>query len=224
VGYYIDLSEITLDELLNDLKSVDLLPSQQILKEDIDKNFEKIKNQKINNLEELQTALKTKKSMETFSNQSSISIEYLTILRRLTNSYHPEPRDIKDFSCINEKIKTGLRELGILTTVNLYDWIKNESERKKLKSILDITDKDILLLTKLTDLSRLRYVNQSFAELLVNSCYDTVDKIKNANYEELYDDLIKINNEKKYFKGKIGLKDMKFLVNDKIYSTSAIEY
>jgi hypothetical protein len=224
MGYYIELSEITLDELQNDLKSSDLLPSQQILKVDIDKIFEKIKNQKNNNLAELQTALKTKKSMETFSSQSSLSIEYLTILRRLINSYHPEPRDIKDFSCLNEKIKTGLRELGIFTTVNLYDWIKNENERKKLKSNLDIADEEILLLTKLTDLSRLRYVNQTFAELLINSDYDTVDKIKKADYEKLYDNLIKINSEKGYFKGKIGLKDMKFFVNDKIYSTSAIEY
>jgi len=64
MGYYIDLSKMSLNEFKENLKSRNLLPSQQILKKDIDKNFNVIKKQNIENLHQLQQALKTKKKLK----------------------------------------------------------------------------------------------------------------------------------------------------------------
>lgn len=68
MGYYIDLSRITLNEFKKKLKSTDLLPSQQIIKEDIDDKFQVLQSQNIENMHQLQQALKNKGNVNEFSN------------------------------------------------------------------------------------------------------------------------------------------------------------
>jgi hypothetical protein len=64
MGYYIDLKNISLDEYKEILKSADLLPSRMVLKENIDDIFDAINTQKIENVDELQTALKNKNKLQ----------------------------------------------------------------------------------------------------------------------------------------------------------------
>ena len=97
MAYYRDLTKISINDYKEILHSGDLLPSWQVLKEDIDKNMDIIKCQKIQNLEELKTALKDKAKVEIFSEQSGLSVDYLMVLRRVINGYHPKPNRIKDF-------------------------------------------------------------------------------------------------------------------------------
>ena len=114
--------------------------------------------------------------------------------------------------------------MGIKTTIELYDMIITKEKRKKLEKELKISNEEILLLTKLTDLSRIRYVNQTFATLLTNSEYDTVKKIKKADHKKLYESLLEINESKNIFKGKIKIKDMNFLIKEAMNVPAEIEY
>jgi hypothetical protein len=214
MGYYIDLTRISIDVLKERLKNNDLLPSQQILKEDIDERFRIIKFLKIKTVEELKQALKTKRDVSRFSAETTLPEDYLTVLRREINSLHPQPRKIKEFPCLSDKVRSKLENAGIRTTVELFDRIATKSGREVLRKETGINQEEILLLTKLTDLSRIRYVNQTFATLLVNSEYDTTEKIKKADYKELYKKLMEINTENNIFKGKIGVNDIKFLVKE----------
>ena len=224
MGYYIDLREISLDAFRRKLETTDLLPSQKILKEKMDEGFKVLKAQGIKNMYELQQALKTKAKVNQFAQATLLPIDYLIVLRREVNSYYPQARKIKDFPCLEERIKKGLENIGIQTTVELYDKIAKKEERNKLKKQLNMAEEEVLLLAKLTDVSRIRYVNQAFATLLVHSDYDTVEKIKKADDQELYDKLIQFNKEKRYFKGNIGLKDMKFFIEDTVNVALDIEY
>ena len=224
MGYYIDLSKISLEQFREKLANGELLPSQQILKDDLDERFQKIKDQKINNMNELKQALKTKAQLNKFAATTFLPIDYLTILRREVNSYHPQARKIKDFPCLSAKTIKGLAAIGIKTTVELYEQIVTKAARKKLQEKLGITSKEALLLAKLTDVSRVRYINQAFATLLINSEYDTLQKINQADFEELYQQLSTINQEKGYFRGKIFLKDMKYLIKDTENVSFEIEY
>lgn len=224
MGYYIDLREISLDAFRRKLETTDLLPSQKILKEKMDEGFNVLKAQGIKNMYELQQALKTKAKVNQFAQATLLPIDYLIVLRREVNSYHPQARKIKDFPCLEERIKKRLGNIGIQTTVELYDKIATKDERNKLKKQLNMAEEEVLLLAKLTDVSRIRYVNQAFATLLVHSDYDTVEKIKKADDQELYDKLIQFNKEKRYFKGNIGLKDMKFFIEDTVNVALDIEY
>lgn len=224
MGYYIDFSKITLDKFKMMLESTYLLPSQQILKDKMDSRFEVIKSQDINNLEQLKQALKNKNKINSFSKETSLPVDYLTVLRRVIKSYHPTPRKIKDFIELSKETKDKLENIGIKTTPQLYDKLAAKVDRNTLKKELDVDDEEILLLAKLADVSRLRYVNPAFATLLVNSDYDTVSNIRNADYQELYKELVRINEDKKFYKGRINLKDMKFLVNDTEHLSLDVEY
>ena len=66
---------------------------------------------------------------------------------------------------------------------------------------------DILDLTRLSDVARLKWVGPKFARLLVASGYDSVEKIVNEDYKEFYDHIMQINKEKNIYKGGLGLED-----------------
>lgn len=214
MGYYIDLSNVSLNAFKNKLKSSRLLPSQMILLEDIDRKFETFEAHGIRNMYELQQVLKNKDKINVFSKLTSLPVDYLTVLRREVNSYHPQARKLKDFTVLSSKTKKMLEEMGIKTTLQLYDKVASKTDRNNLKNEWGVDDLELLILAKLCDVSRLRYVNPAFATLLVNSNYDTVEKIKNADFNEVYEDLILVNGNKKFYKGRINLKDMEFLIND----------
>ena len=214
MGFYIDLSQISLDEYQRKLTTGYLLPSQQILKENIDTRFRVLHEYHINNMHQLQQTLKTKAKVTAFATTTSIPIDYLTILRREVNSYHPQPRKIRDFPSLSEHLKTRLHEIGIKTTKDLFERVATKTERTKLQQELEIIDNEVLELAKLTDVSRLRYVNQTFATLLVNSRYDTVEKISQADHQALFEHLQHINEDKRFFKGRFGLQDMKSFIID----------
>ena len=133
MGYYIDLSSIPLDTYQKRLETTDLLPSQQLLKIDIEEKFKEIKSHNIVNMFQLQQTLKTKEKVKQFSETTSLPIDYLTVLRREINSYHPRPRKIKDFPGLSGKLKEKLVQIGVQTTVELYDKTATKSERDKLK-------------------------------------------------------------------------------------------
>lgn len=64
--------------------------------------------------------------------------------------------------------------------------------RYELANSLDISDDEILVLAKLTDLSRIKWVGATFARILLEVGYDSVQKVSNSNPEDLY---LRINKE-----------------------------
>ena len=224
MGFYVDLTGISLDEFKRRLTEEELLPSQQILKEDMDERFGKIAGGGVKTMAELKTALKTKKHVGTFAARTALPEEFLIVLRREVNSYHPQTRKIKDFPGISDSVKEGLEAKGVKNTMELYDAVKTPERRKSLAQQIGASEEEMLLLTKLTDLSRIRYVNHTFATLLTNSEYDTVEKLSRSDYREVHRRLMEINGEKNFFKGSIALSDMRLFINDTGYIPLEIVY
>ncbi|MDD1775141.1 MAG: DUF4332 domain-containing protein, partial [Methanobacterium sp.] len=190
----------------------------------IDDKFKVLKSIDIKNVDELNRKLKNKKNIKELSNDTSIKTDYLTILRRYVNSFHPPPRKIGDFPSLSHLTVDKLEKMGITTTPQLYDKLVTKELRNNLKTELGVADEEILILTKLADVSRLKYVSPIYATLIVYSDYDTVQKIRNADYNDLHNQLVKINKEKNLYKGRINLKDIKYLVNETDYVTLDVEY
>jgi hypothetical protein len=224
MGYYVDLKNISIDEYKEILKSADLLPSQMVLKENIDDIFRNIKKQKIDNVEELRKALNSKNKLQNFSKQSGISEDYLKILIRNVNSYRQRPNRIKDFPCVSENVILELENLGIKNTLQLFDKILTPQNRNRLSTQAGISEGDILRLAKLTDLCRIRWVNHTFAYVLLEAGYDTAEKVADADYQELYEKVKKLNEEREIFKGHIGVHDMKLCVEAARGLSFEIEY
>ncbi len=212
MGYYIDLEKITLDDYKAKLEVGYLPPSRMILKENINERFEIFKKKGINNLKELQQTLKQKNKLTEFSKIECFSEEYLSILLREINSLLPKPNKIKEFIGISTDTINKLEKIGIKDTVKLFDKVKNPQNRKELAYSLGISEEEILILTKLTDLSRIKWVGAIFARMLLEVGCDSVQKAANFNPEDLYNKIKQINKEKNFFKGSIGLNDMRIFV------------
>jgi endonuclease III-like uncharacterized protein len=224
MGYYIDLEKISIDDYKEILRTADLLPSHMILTKNIDEMFNLLKKRKIENLGELRTALRSKNILQDFSKHSGISEDYLKILIRNVNGYRQKPNRIKDFPGISENVILKLESLGIKNTLQLFDKILTPQSRKELSSQTGISEREILRLAKLSDLCRIRWVNHTFAYVLLETGYDSDDKVADADYQELYEKVKKLNEEREIYKGNIGVNDMKRCVNAAKELTFDVEY
>jgi hypothetical protein len=224
MGYYIDLKNISIDDYKEILRTADLLPSHMILTKNIDEMFNLIKKRKIENVEELRTALRSKNKLQDFSKHSGISEDYLKILIRNVNGYRQKPNRIKDFPGVSERAILMLEQLGIKNTLQLFDNILTQQSRDELSSQTEISERELLRLAKLTDLCRIRWVNHTFAYVLVEAGYDTAEKVADADYQELFEKVKKLNEEREIYKGSIGVNDMKRCVHAAKGLTFDIEY
>ena len=224
MGYYIDLENISIDKYRDILKSADLLPSRIILKNDIDDIFNIIKKLQIDNVDELQKTLMNKNEVQDFSKKSGIPEDYLKILIREIKSYRQSPNKIKAIPDISENVILKLKNIGIKNTLQIYDKILTLQSRKQLSNQIEISENEILRLTKLTDLSRIRWVNHTFAYVLLEAGYDTAEKVADADYKEMYEKVKKLNEEREIYEAHIGLHDMKLCVEAAKDVSLEIEY
>lgn len=216
--YYRDLSLIDIDQFKSKLMKTDLLPSQKLLGENIPENMKIIKKQGITDLEQLQMTLKTKPSVEQFSELTGLSVEYLTLLRREVNSYHPKPINIKDYPGVEKELVEKLSGLGIKNTKQLFPKIFNKKLREDFVNQNNFKKEEILELTYYTDLARLKWVGAKFAKLLIESGYTSISKIKKSDPDKFLKKLYTTNEKKELYKGGHGEDDLKkwleFVVKD----------
>ena len=213
MGYYIDLDKISIDDYRIKLEAAYLPPSRIMLKDRLDERFGYFKSIGIKNAKELVKMLNRKDSFSELKKVECLSGNYLTILLREINSILPKPNRIKDFKTISKDTISKLESLGINNTLKLFDRVISPETRKKLAIDSGIDDKTLLELTKLTDLSRIRWVGTTFAGMLYDLGVDTVEKVIQSDPVDLHARLKQLNIEKNIFKGQIGLNDIKILVN-----------
>lgn len=224
MGYYIDLEKISIDDYRRKLESAYLPPSRLILKDKLDERFEYFKNIGINNVKGLFQLLKKKDKLAELSKVDLLSGDYLNILLRELNSSLPKPNKISDFIEIAEETIVCLEKIGITNTEKLYDKVVKKSDRKKLADSIGIDYKDILELTKLADLSRMKWVGVTYAQMLYDLGVDTVEKVCVSDPIDLHSRINQMIKEKNIFKGSIGLNDVKILIESANELPLEIEY
>jgi hypothetical protein len=224
MGYYIDLRSISIDKYKVKLGLSDLLPSRMILKDRLVERFNYFKSIGIKNVKDLQQTLKKKDKLAELSEVDCFSEDYLVILLREINSIQPKPNKISEFIGISPETASKLDKIGIKDTVGLYDNILTSNSRKELAVKANISETEILELTKLTDLSRVKWVGATFARMLYDVGIDSVEKASKADYVELHKKINQINKEKNFYKGQIGLHDMKLFVDAAKEVSLEIEY
>ncbi|RPH31809.1 MAG: DUF4332 domain-containing protein [Bacteroidales bacterium] len=212
MGYHIDLKSITIDEYKRKLESSFLIPSRMVLKDKIDERFNHFNSIGIKNVHELQLMLKSKSKQIELAKNPLFSEEYLTILFRELNSIQAKPNKLKEFIGISNDTINKLEKEGIKDTLKLFDRVRTVESRKELANKLGINENEILELTKLSDLSRIKWVGATFARVLYDAGFETLEKVSKANYEDLHKSIVKLNKEKNLYKGHIGLNDMKICV------------
>ena len=83
-GYYPDLSAFSLEQLKIILENLRLLPGQKIIGQDIDERFACFAGHGIENLQQLQTALKSKGDVQSFATLTGLPVDYQYSGERLT--------------------------------------------------------------------------------------------------------------------------------------------
>jgi hypothetical protein len=224
MGYYIDLETISIDEYREKLKSAYLPPSRRILRERTEERFGYFKEIGIKNVKELIQLLKKKDEFDELQKIDCLSGDYLTILLRELKSTLPRPNRIKEFPGISAITSEALEKIGIKNTVKLFPRIINSMARKELAEITGLNKSEILELTKLTDLSRIKWVGVTFARILYDIGIDTVEKVSFAKPEELHQMINHYIKETDIYRGQIGLNDLKILIQAAGEVPDDIEY
>jgi hypothetical protein len=195
-----------------------------ILKENLDIRFSYLKKIGIKTIAGLLALLKKKGEIKELSKQEFFSEEYLTVLLRHLKGLQAKPRKLDDFKWISADIIKKLQNERIKNTKQLYEVILTRKSRKDLVNKLCVNEKEVLKLIKQTDLTRIQWVNSTFAQVLYEAGYDTVEKVKKANSEILYKKILEINKAKNLYKGNIGLNDMKICIEAANEVDFEIEY
>lgn len=224
MAYHIDLQRISLDQYSTRLKTAYLPPSRVMLRERTEERFNHLRELGIKNLNELIRFLKKKENVEELQKTAYFSGDYLKILLRELNSMLPKPNKISEFPGISDVDVEKMEKSGIKNTIQLYDRIVSLKKREDLSETTGIEASVILELTKLTDLSRIKWVSPVFARMLYDLGFDTVEKISKADPVVLHQKIIQINKERKIYKGQIGLNDIRILVDAAKEVLLEIEY
>ena len=195
-----------------------------ILKEKLGELFGYVKNMGVNNVRELIQLLKKKEKLAELSKIDCFSGDYLTILLRELNSTLPKPNKLTDFVEISKDTIRKLEAIRIVNTEKLYEKIIKKADRIELAKSTGIDIQEILNLTKLTDLSRIKWVGATYAQMLYDLGVDTVEKVSKSDPIDLHARINQMIKENNIFKGAIGLNDVKILVETANELPLDIEY
>ncbi|MBT3320435.1 MAG: DUF4332 domain-containing protein [Clostridia bacterium] len=212
MGYYIDLEAISLERYKQSLSEEYLAPSRLVIKERIDERFARLESSGITNAQQLFKALKTKAKVEQTAQSSGVTEAYLTMLSREIRSHIKKPIKLKEFTLVSEMAAQKLDALGLGNTVVLYERILTHDSRYQLANTLRIDEDEVLTIAKLVDLSRIRWVNHTFTQVLLEAGYESTKQVADADGQEMYDTIKILNEDKQLFKGSIGQNDIKLCI------------
>jgi hypothetical protein len=204
--YHIDPEKFNLDQFKESLRSREMIPSRVSLKEDLDERFQILEDCGITNHQELMDALKAKPKIEQFSEESGLSVEYLTLLNREAKSYLPNPSRLDKFPGVDSTVVERLEAEGITNSRHLFIAAKDPTERERLSNIAGISIEDLTELVGLSDLSRAYGVGPVFARLIYDVGITSMQEFVECSAE----DFIRIYEEKTQKKADFSVAEIQF--------------
>lgn len=210
--YHRNLEDIAMNEFVPDLELASMIPSRKNLGEDIPARLKCLKDHGIGNVGDLLAELKTPKNLQAFAQKTGLPEDYLVNFKRELGSIQPKPIKLESIPSLENQDIEKLRKTGITDTRHLFNTTITREQRTDLAKKTGISSDHILELAKLADVCRIKWVGANFARVLVDSGYDTAEKIAGADYRELYAAILAANEHGRYYKGKIGQNDMRLCV------------
>lgn len=210
--YHMDAERVGLDELRKRIVETDLIPSRAALLDGITEKMRALEQQGITTLAGLRNELKSSKRLEALSKMTDIDSQYLTLLRREIEGYFPKPSALKAFDWLPGGEIAKLEGRGIRHAAALWEAAGNIEGRTELAKSTGVDVAVLEVLVRLVDLTRVQWVSPTTARMLVEAGYDSASKVAAADAEDLYEALARVNEGDRFFKGKIGLRDVKRVV------------
>jgi len=217
MAYYIDAEKMSLDDVQKRITETDLVPSRCSLLENIDGIFITLREHGCTNLADLRKKLKNSKNIPALSKETGISTTYLTLLRREIESYFPKTYPIGSFDWLQKSERDKLESSGLHNSLVLYEALNTSDKREEVVTALGVDAAFVDAIAALVDLTRIQWISPTAARMLVSAGYKDAKMVSSADPDELCSDLERVNKEYKYFKGKIGLRDVRRLVKAASY-------
>ncbi|MBK9923788.1 MAG: DUF4332 domain-containing protein [Anaerolineales bacterium] len=217
MAYHIDAEKISLADLQKRIEATDLVPSRTSLLDGLGQNMKVLEKQGVTTLAHLRNELKTSRRLETLAKTTGIETQYLTLLRREIEGWFPKPFPLKDFDWIPKSEVAKLERHGIRNAADLYEAANSKIKRTTLAKS---TGADIVILetlVQLTDLTRVQWVSPTTARMLLETGCNSAARLAKMNADELCEALVNVNAGNRFFKGKIGLRDVKRLIHAASY-------
>jgi len=104
---------------------------------------------------------------------------------------------IEEIEGIGPSTAKKLATAKIMSTEDLLEQCANPAGRKAVAETTGIGESQVLKLTNMADLMRVKGVGGEFAELLKNSGVDTVKELATRNAQNLAAKMAEVNEEKK---------------------------
>ena len=181
--YHIDTEKYSLQKVKKDLESREMIPSRVILKVELDERFRVLELQGITNLKELISALNTKPKLVAFANDTGLSVEYLTLLRREANSYLPNPVRLDRFPGIPSTDVERLSTEGIKNSKHLLHCARTKREIDSLSQRTTTPVNTLVELVCLSDLVRTYGVGPVFARMFYDIGIKTIKDLNRCSAE-----------------------------------------
>ncbi|MBI5954712.1 MAG: DUF4332 domain-containing protein [Chloroflexi bacterium] len=210
--YHIDAEKIKLGDLQKRIEATDLVPSRTSLLEGLGTKMKSLEKQGITTLADLRNELKTAKRLETLAKSTGIGADYLTLLRREIEGWFPKPPLLKDFNCLPKSEIAKLERDGIRDAAALHEATDSKSKRTALAKSTGVDIVTLETFAQLVDLTRVQWTSPTAARILLEAGCTGPAKLAKADADELCEALARVNAGDKYFKGRIGLRDVKRLI------------
>ncbi len=191
------------------LEKTDLIPSQRPLLDGLSQNLSALENAGIHDLDTLRKRVKTAASRAALSEVTGVSPEYLNLLRRTVEGLFPKPRPLSEFHWLKKETLGRLETAGLKTTHQVFeagnDWAEKARKAKLAKQ-------EIQEIQSLSDLCRVQWVSPSFAGALFAAGFETAEALCVADPEAVHAAVLKANENARFFRGSVGLRDIRRLV------------
>lgn len=215
--YYVDANRVTIEDLMSRITESDLVPSREVLLDCIEENFATLKKSGISTLADLRQYVKNPKSIGALAQKTGIAVVYLTLLRREIESYFSKNYPLSSFDWLDVNQIAKLESKGFNNSALFFDTFEVRHRRDDLIASIGLEKSFVEELFALVDLTRIQWVNPTYAKVLVDAGYKNAELISAANANDLHEAIQNINRDGQYFKGNIGLRDIKRLVKSAAY-------
>jgi predicted flap endonuclease-1-like 5' DNA nuclease len=216
--YHLDAENSSLGDLQKRIEATDLVPSRASLLEGIEVKMKALEQQGITTLARLRNELKTSKRLEALAKATGIEPQYLILLRREIEGYFPRPFALKSFDWLPKSEIAKLEQNGIKDTAALYEASNSRPKRTALVKATGADGTILETLAQLADLTRVQWVSPTAARMLVEAGWTSAAEVARADADELDKALVRVNAGNRFFKGKIGLRDVKRLIHAAQYT------
>ena len=197
MGYSLALEQISLADYQQLLQQQNLLPGRRMLHEQLELRFSALANVGLSSVAQLSAALAAPKKLFALAEQTGISEEYLTLLRRELGSLSQKPVLLSDFPDCD---KAHIQHLADSDIRNSREYWENPVDRADT-------------LFALCDLVRINGVGAVAARAFYEAGYVSVAAVAGASASDMLQRVTAVNAEKNYYKAKLGEKDMQFCID-----------